>query len=314
MRCSLLAIKSLEPHTPRSLAEEESALRLYTTDQGIAREHEPGLLALLDLAEPDLGTLLRGRGLDAARTARVVREIPREDVILRAPVERPGQVVIVGLNYPSHTVEARALFAEMGQPDIVFPIEPNVLSLAASAVTGPGAPVLLPGEAPSQVDYEGELAIVIGHDARDISAEDAWRYVAGLCIINDVSARDIQIRAMRGDATVTVAGAKSFDTFKPFGPCLVTADEFDSAPDLRIRTLVNGELRQDDRTGNFIHPIPKLLSYMSRIAALRVGDVVSTGTPAGAGLFSKRFLEPGDRVEIDVEGVGVLSNPVVAAG
>ena len=122
---------------------------------------------------------------------------------------------------------------------------------------------------------------------------------------------------MFGSAGKTMSGrpisAKSFDTFKPFGPCLVTADQFDPGVDLRIQTRVNGDVRQDDRTGNLIHPIPTLLSYFSRFMTLRAGDVICTGTPAGAGLFWKTFLAPGDRVEVEIEGIGVLSNPVVAA-
>jgi 2-keto-4-pentenoate hydratase/2-oxohepta-3-ene-1,7-dioic acid hydratase in catechol pathway len=201
----------------------------------------------------------------------------------------------------------------MGRPDIVFPAEPNMMILAASAVTGPHSPIILPATAPTEVGYEGELAVVIGRDGRDLTIEEGWRHVAGLSIIvNDVSARDIQLRAMQGDPVASIGVAKSFDTFKPFGPCLVTADEFDPGVDLRIRTRVNGDVRQDDRTGNLIHPIPTLLSYFSRFMTLRAGDVICTGTPAGAGLFWKTFLAPGDRVEVEVEGIGVLSNPVVA--
>jgi 2-keto-4-pentenoate hydratase/2-oxohepta-3-ene-1,7-dioic acid hydratase in catechol pathway len=194
--------------------------------------------------------------------------------------------------------------------DMQLPTVPNFYIAAASAVTGPGSPIRLPQAAPAQVDYEGEVAVVIGRDGADINSIDAWKHVAGLTIVNDVSARDIQQRAMTGDPTATIATAKSFDTFKPMGPCLVTADEFGEPLDLRIRTRVNNELRQDDRTSSFIHRIPDLIAYLSRYHVLQAGDVICTGTPAGAGLFSERFLSPGDVVEVEVEGIGVLTNPV----
>ena len=285
-------------------------MRLYNTDHGPAREDEPGILTVVDL--PDLGDLVRDGGLDHIESAACVEKGPLADARLLAPVPRPGKVIIVGLNYPSHGEEALAMFAAMGKPDIQLPTVPNFYIAAASAVTGPGSPIRLPKVACTQVDYEGEVAIVIGRDGADISASDAWKHVAGFTIANDVSARDIQQRAMTGDPTATIATAKSFDTFKPMGPCLVTADEFGEPLDLRIRTRVNNELRQDDRTSSFIHQIPDLIAYLSRFHVLQAGDVICTGTPAGAGLFSQRFLVSGDVVEVEVEGIGVLTNPVTS--
>jgi 2-keto-4-pentenoate hydratase/2-oxohepta-3-ene-1,7-dioic acid hydratase in catechol pathway len=283
-------------------------MRLYNTDHGPAREDEPGVLAVVDL--PDLGDLLRDGGLDRIESAPCVEKVPLAEARLFAPVPRPGKVIIVGLNYPSHGEEALAMLAAMGKPDIQLPAVPNFYIAAASAVTGSGSPVRLPKVASAQVDYEGEVAIVIGRDGADISASDAWQHVGGLSIVNDISARDIQQRAMAGDPTATISTAKSFDTFKPLGPCLVTADEFGKPLDLRIRTRVNNELRQDDRTSSFIHQIPDLIAYLSRFHVLQAGDVICTGTPAGAGLFSGRFLSQGDVVEVEVEGIGVLTNPV----
>jgi 2-keto-4-pentenoate hydratase/2-oxohepta-3-ene-1,7-dioic acid hydratase in catechol pathway len=283
-------------------------MRLYSTDHGPAREDEPGVLSVLNLQ--DLGEELRNGGLDRIASQPCADKMSLADATLFAPVRRPGKVIIVGLNYGSHAEEAVALFNAMGLQDVELPAVPNFYLAAASAITGPGSPIQLPATASAHVDYEGEVVVVIGRDGADIEPADAWQHVAGLTIANDVSARDIQQRAMAGDPTATIATAKSFDTFKPMGPCLVTADEFEPTLDLRIRTVVNGEVRQDDRTGNFIHQIPDLIAYLSRFHTLQAGDVICTGTPAGAGLFSQRFLAAGDVVEVEVEGIGVLTNPV----
>ena len=285
-------------------------MRLYNTEHGPAREAEPGILTIVDL--PDLGDVVRDGGLDRIESAPCVDELSLADARLLAPVPGPGKVIIVGLNYGSHGQEALARFAAMGMRDLQLPTLPNFYIAAASAVTGPGSPIRLPQVAPAQVDYEGEVAVVIGRDGADISSVDAWKHVAGLTIVNDISARDIQQRAMTGDPTATIATAKSFDTFKPLGPCLVTADEFGEPLDLRIRTRVNNELRQDDRTSSFIHRIPDLIAYLSRYHVLQASDVICTGTPAGAGLFSDQFLVSGDVVEVEVEGIGVLTNPVTS--
>jgi 2-keto-4-pentenoate hydratase/2-oxohepta-3-ene-1,7-dioic acid hydratase in catechol pathway len=285
-------------------------MRLYNTEHGPAREAEPGILTIVDL--PDLGDVVRDGGLDRIESAPCVDEVPLADARLLAPVPGPGKVIIVGLNYGSHGQEALARFAAMGMRDLQLPTLPNFYIAAASAVTSPGSPIRLPQVAPAQVDYEGEVAVVIGRDGADISSVDAWKHVAGLTIVNDISARDIQQRAMTGDPTATIATAKSFDTFKPLGPCLVTADEFGEPLDLRIRTRVNNELRQDDRTSSFIHRIPDLIAYLSRYHVLQASDVICTGTPAGAGLFSDQFLVSGDVVEVEVEGIGVLTNPVTS--
>ncbi|WP_433566756.1 fumarylacetoacetate hydrolase family protein [Nocardia sp. CA-151230] len=288
-------------------------MRLYATTVGVAREDHPGLLSVLDLPYRDIGELLAGSGLDSARDAATRAELPLADATVRAPVARPGKVIIVGLNYPSHAEEALAAFAALGRTDIELPKEPNMQVTAGSSVTAPGSLIVLPAVAADEVDYEGELAVVIGSAATSVSAEHAWAHVAGLTIANDVSARDIQRRAMLGDAVASVGVAKSFDTFTPLGPCLVTADEFTREPDLSIRTRVNGELRQDDRTGSFIHTIPELIAHLSKYQTLQPGDVICTGTPRGAGMFSGRFLRPGDLVEIEVERIGVLTNLVAAA-
>lgn len=284
-------------------------MRVYNTELGLAREDAPGVLSILDVPFPDVGEVLRGPGLGAVAAAAVRQEVAVGAGLL-APVARPGKVLIVGLNYPSHGAEAKAAFAAMGRKDVQLPTEANVRISAGSAVTHPGSPIVRPALAPTQVDYEGELAVVIGSAATAVAESAAWGHVAGLTVINDVSARDIQMRALTGDPTASIGVAKGFDTFKPLGPCLVSADHFDAAVDLRITTTVNGEIRQDDRTSSLIHPIPELIAYISRYMTLEPGDVICTGTPAGAGMFSNRFLAAGDVVSIEIEGIGTLTNPV----
>ncbi|MFB7471295.1 fumarylacetoacetate hydrolase family protein [Kitasatospora sp. NPDC056184] len=288
-------------------------MRLYSTALGIAREDAPGELSLLDLPFSDLGALLRGPGVAAARTAAVLRRVPLDGVRVHAPVRRPGKILIVGLNYRSHAEEALEMFAAMGRPDIVLPAEPNFQVVAGSAVIAPGDDIRLPAVAAGQVDYEGEVAAVIGRPATAVDAADARDHLAGLTIANDVSARDIQKRAMSGDPIASIGVSKSFDTFKPLGPCLVTPDEFPEPLDLRLRTRVNGEVRQDDRTSGFLHGVAELVSFLSHYQTLEPGDVILTGTPRGAGVFSGRHLRPGDVVEVEVEHLGTLRNRVAAA-
>ncbi len=288
-------------------------MRLYTTDHGIGREDHDGRLSLLDLPYRDLGELLSGPGLVAARTAAVTDEIELAEVKLLSQISRPGKILIVGLNYPSHAEEALEAFAAMGRGDIKLPTEPNMQLIAGSATIGPADEITLPAIAPHEVDYEGELAVVIGKAAASIPVDRAWDHVAGLTIVNDLGARDIQRRAMTGDPVASIGVAKSFDTFKPLGPCLVTADEFSDGVDLRLQTRVNGEVRQDDRTSSCIYSIPELVAHFSKHQTLHPGDVICTGTPSGAGFFTGRYLRPGDEVEVTIERIGVLRNRVSAA-
>ncbi|MFE2936006.1 fumarylacetoacetate hydrolase family protein [Streptomyces sp. NPDC059278] len=288
-------------------------MRLYSTDQGIAREDREGELSLLDLPFDELGALLRGPGVEAARSARTLRRVALGEVRVLAPVRRPGKVLIVGLNYRSHAEEALEMLAAMGRGPVRMPQEPNFQVVAGSAVIAPSEPIVLPAVAAAEVDYEGEVAAVIGRTATAVATADAGTCLAGLTVVNDVSARDIQRRAMSGDPIASIGVSKSFDSFKPLGPCLVTADEFAEPFDLRIRTRVNGELRQDDRTSSLIHRLPELISFLSRYQTLEPGDVICTGSPRGAGVFSDRFLRPGDLVEVEVEGIGSLRSGVVAA-
>jgi len=277
---------------------------LFVTEAGIARRGDD-CLAVLDLPHPDLGELLLDPdGLRRAASASTVARLP-VDAPLVTPFPRPGKVWITGLNYPSHA-------AEVGIEGT--PREPLIFCCAGTAATGPGSPIVLPGVAPSAVDYEGEVAVVIARRASSVPTERAWDYVGGVTACNDVSARDVQRRALEGRG-VDVALAKSFDSFKPLGPGLLTLDELDDRDDITLETRVNGELRQQDRTGNLMFGVAELVAFTSRYTTLEPGDVISTGSPAGAGFISGTFLAPGDVVQVDVgDRLGPLTNRVIAPG
>ena len=216
---------------------------------------------------------------------------------LLAPIPRPPKIVCVGLNYRDHA-------AETGQ---AIPEVPTIFAKFPTAVTGPGHPVVLP-KASSKPDYEAEFAFVIGRGGRHI-AEDRWRdHVFGYTIFNDVSARDFQ------RATSQWTMGKTFDTFAPFGPWIVTADEIEDPHQLDISLTLNGETMQSSNTRNLIFGVPKLIAFLSSVFTLEPGDIVSTGTPAGVGFARKppRYLQPGDRMVARIEGIGALENPVVA--
>jgi 2-keto-4-pentenoate hydratase/2-oxohepta-3-ene-1,7-dioic acid hydratase in catechol pathway len=216
---------------------------------------------------------------------------------LRAPIERPGKIICIGLNYRDHAEEAR----------MAIPETPTVFAKWGNSVTGHMHPIVLPKNS-RKPDYEAELAVVIGKGGRHIP-EAEWReHVFGYTILNDVSARDFQM------ATSQWTIGKTFDTFAPVGPWIVTADEIEDPHALKISLTLNGERMQDSNTGNLIFGIPKLIAYLSSVMTLDPGDIISTGTPAGVGFARKppRWLLPGDEVAIQVQGIGELVNPVVA--
>jgi 2-keto-4-pentenoate hydratase/2-oxohepta-3-ene-1,7-dioic acid hydratase in catechol pathway len=216
---------------------------------------------------------------------------------LGAPVPRPGKILCIGLNYRDHA-------AESGKP---IPARPILFSKFPTAVIGPEAPIVLP-HASAQVDYEAELGVVIGRRAKRIARERALDHVAGYLNVNDVSARDLQF----GDGQWQ--RGKSCDTFAPMGPWLVTSDEIADPGHLEIRLRLNGAAMQQSSTSNLIFGVPDLIAFLSETITLEPGDVIATGTPAGVGWVRKPpvFLKPGDRVEVEVQGLGVLANPVVA--
>jgi 2-keto-4-pentenoate hydratase/2-oxohepta-3-ene-1,7-dioic acid hydratase in catechol pathway len=277
--------------------------RLLTTDLGLALlDSDSEHLTLLDLAVPDLGTAL-GSGLSVTdlTAASAKRRLPLSQVQLQPPVPHPSKIWALGLAYASHV-------GEMGRHQDA---EPYFFLKAPSSLIGTGQPIILPSVAPDHVDYEGEVAFVIGRRASRIAADEtAWSYVAGVTILNDVSARDVQQGQHVPGARPNTSMAKSFDTFTPCGPCLATLDEFANPDDIELTTLVNGEPRQHSRTSSLIWPVSYLLSFLSARTTLMPGDIVSTGTPAGVGHAEGRYLSPGDSITIRVAGVGELTNVV----
>jgi 2,4-diketo-3-deoxy-L-fuconate hydrolase len=235
--------------------------------------------------------------IDAGGVSPVPGAAPVTDHRLRAPL-RPGKILCTGINYRSHLDE---------NPAAALPAEPFVFAKLPSAVVGPGDPIRIPSPQ-SQVDYEVELAVVIGRPARRLAVDDALSAVFGYTLCNDVSARDVQFR----DNQLTLG--KGFDTFAPLGPCVVTADEIDDPQDLRLWCTVNGDLRQDSSTAQMLFPVAELLAYVSRHVTLEPGDVITTGTPAGVAAFRQppAYLRPGDVTEIGADRIGVLRNPVEA--
>jgi 2-keto-4-pentenoate hydratase/2-oxohepta-3-ene-1,7-dioic acid hydratase in catechol pathway len=217
---------------------------------------------------------------------------------LVAPVPDPEKVICVGLNYVDHTVEFES----------EVPTRPVLFAKFATSLIGSGEAIRLPAIS-SQIDWEGELAVVIGRDCHGIAAEDAMDYVAGCMPFNDVTARDLQ-----AETSQWLAG-KALDTFAPCGPALVTMDEVGDIQQLNISTRVNGELVQHACTSEMIFSVTTIIAFISQLMTLRPGDVIATGTPAGVGFRRNppRFLTPGDVVEVALERVGSLVNEVVAA-
>jgi 2-keto-4-pentenoate hydratase/2-oxohepta-3-ene-1,7-dioic acid hydratase in catechol pathway len=219
---------------------------------------------------------------------------------LLAPIE-PKQFLCIGLNYRRHAEETNAK----------IPDYPILFCKGVNAVQHPGAPIVIPVHLPStEVDYECELAVVIGRACKNVSRERALDYVLGYTCANDVSARDWQIRNGGGQW----CRGKTFDTFAPLGPCLVTRDEIPNPNALNIATIINGERLQDWTTSDMIFDVPRLIEYLSGSTTLVPGTVILTGTPHGVGMARKppRWLQPGDVVTIEIEAIGQLTNPVVA--
>ena len=222
--------------------------------------------------------------------------IPLADVQLHAPVLNPGKFICIGLNYRDHAIESG-----MEIPEI-----PTVFTKYGNAVCGHGEPIVLPSVS-KQVDYEAEFAFVIGKRAKNVKADDWEEYVFGYTCVHDVSARDFQL------ATSQWTIGKTFDTFGPMGPALVSKDEISQPNNLRIRFELNGKILQDSNTDQLVFDVPDLLAYLSQVMTLEPGDIVSTGTPSGVGMARKPpiFLKPGDVCKVAIEGIGELVNHCV---
>ncbi len=220
-----------------------------------------------------------------------------ESIRLHAPIERPGKIVALGLNYRDHVEET-------GRDVPSFPV---MFAKFPSSVIGPDDSICIPSVS-KKIDWEIELGVIIGRYCKDVKEKDALDYVAGYTIINDVTARDIQ----KHDGGQWVRG-KSIDTFCPMGPCIVTADELGNASDLRMETKVNDVVKQDSNTSNLLFDVPKIISYLSQSFTFEPGDVIATGTHSGVGFARSlpEYLKSGDRVELFIEKIGHLRNPVV---
>lgn len=262
----------------------------------------PGLLlnqdvrSLAGTGAPDLLSLLaQGEAAlrDAVEAAKTTQAMPLSSVRLLAPLPKPPRIFGIGLNYADHATESKMA------PQKV----PTVFMKLSSSVVGPGDDVILPRNA-TQPDYEAELGVVIGKGGYRIAADDWESHVLGYTIVNDVSARDVQL------ATTQWTLGKSFPTFTPLGPVLVTRDEIADPHNLNVRLAIDGEVLQEANTRDLIFRIPQLIEYISANTPLEPGDIISTGTPAGVGLgrSPQRWLRPGEEMVITIEGVGELRN------
>jgi len=254
-----------------------------------------GFTTLLDFIEAGPKSLDDARTLAQESSASTQPRL--SEVKLLAPIPRPRKLLCVGLNYRDHAKETNSPI-----PDV-----PTIFNKLATAVIGPGDKIVLPKVSKSP-DYEAEFAFIIGRGGRHIRGEDWRAHVFGYTIVNDVSARDYQ------RATTQWLMGKTFDTFAPMGPWIITADEIPDPHNLDVQIDINGEILQNSNTRELIFKIPDLIAFLSSVFTLEPGDIVSTGTPAGVGVARTppRFLRPGDDVRVKIPAIGELRNPVVA--
>ncbi len=273
--------------------------RPYVFDLHRAQPLPTDMIALLEAGDGALRAAqhLVGAIYESPLQAAVEACIPEADVTLLAPVPRPGKIICLGHNYRDHS----------GRPGQERPEYPTFFSKYANTVIGHRQPVVIP-RLSSQVDNEAELACVIGKHTRHVAEDQALGCVAGYTIFNDISARDYQKRSSQWMM------GKTFDTFGPMGPALVTADEIPDPGNLELILTVNGQEVQHSNTRNFIFSIPFLIAYLSEVMTLEPGDLISTGTPGRVGAFRDHpaFMKPGDEARIWIETLGELVNPFVA--
>ena len=287
------------------------------TDQ----QPRPGVLAGDDIIDlygiaPDVRGILASGSLEKVRAILDApgkeKRIPVKGAKLLAPIPNPGMVLSVGMNYHEH-------LKEMKTP---VPEKPAAFTKSVASIIASGDPIILPPSNPSMVDWEGELTVVIGKPCHRVKAAQALEYVAGYTIVNDVSARDWVTPIFSSTGIMGPIHAwehnllgKMFPTFCPMGPVLATRDEVPDADDVSIVTRLNGQVMQDANTDDFVFSVVKLIEYYSQFYRFVPGDCITTGSPSGVGFGRnpKIFMKPGDVIEVEVKGIGVLSNPVAAA-
>jgi 2-keto-4-pentenoate hydratase/2-oxohepta-3-ene-1,7-dioic acid hydratase in catechol pathway len=253
--------------------------------------HNQGMVRLLAG-----GAAALQRVREAAARATPQDHLALADARLLAPIPRPGKVVAIGRNYADHAKES----------GVAAPEAPRIIFKLPSSVVGPGTTVSAPQV--KKLDFEIELGVVMGRVAKDVGVEQALDHVAGYTVLNDLSAREFQFDVSPAATTF----AKSMDGFCPLGPWIVTADELPDPQNLRLRTWLNGELMQDGNTHDMVHGVRQIVAYASRFMTLEPGDVIATGTPAGVGLGRNPplWLKPGDRMALEIEGVGTLEHGI----
>lgn len=272
------------------------------------------MLSILQAGDKSLDRL---RGLereaknDAARLRAAGAILPLENLTLAAPLPNPRMVLSIGANYREH-------LAEMNTP---VPQTPLSFQKSLSSIIATNEPIILPADHPDMVDWEGEFSAVIGKPCFRVSAKNALDHVAGYTIINDVSARDWVAPALTASGMMNTILAwehnilgKLYPTFCPMGPVIVTADEIPDPENLRIETRLNDMVVQSANTSDLVFSVARIIEYYSRFYPFEPGDIITTGSPSGVGFGRKPplFMKPGDRIEMEVEGIGILSNPVVA--
>lgn len=254
---------------------------------------------VVDLSVAGYGDTLAviAAGISAPEGGNTFPAYPLSEVRLHAPLLNPPRIFAIGLNYRDHAIES----------GMAIPTTPVVFFKLPTAIVGPGEPIVLPVNS-TQPDYEAEFAFVIGHGGYRLAADEWRNHVYGYTIVNDVSARDVQF------ASTQWSMSKCFPTFCPLGPAIVTADEIPDPHALKIGLSIDGKQLQNSNTSELVFKIPELIQYLSSITPLLPGDIISTGTPPGVGLgrTPKRWLRPGETVTVTVEGLGALTNPVVA--
>jgi 2-keto-4-pentenoate hydratase/2-oxohepta-3-ene-1,7-dioic acid hydratase in catechol pathway len=268
----------------------------------------PGGILDVAAADPNLPASLHAYLLSAEQVrsalAALVASPPAAHVVAAGsarylpPIAAPQKIVCIGLNYRDHAAEV----------NLPLPTEVTAFAKYANSLVGNGANIEIPRES-DKVDYEAELAFVIGKRGRHIPAERAYEHIAGYTIVNDVSVRDYQMRTSQWML------GKVFDTHAPCGPVIVTTDEIPDPQTLSIRTSIDGQVLQDSNTSQLVFTVPRLVAELSSIMTLEPGDIVATGTPAGVGTSRtpKRWMRPGERVKVEIEKIGALENPIVAA-